>query len=612
MVASSYAFQVSCSLQRPSVSPKEDAHSRASLSSSLRLKTFLKVFHQNPVFHNVERTAKEASLRLLDAFVDLAFEIVDQPLLPCQSNFAPVEEIGAAVLVTDAVTGTIPDDFTEGVYIRNGPNPLFGGLKSTTSIFGKSSHSWLEGEGMLHALHVFRDSISGRWKISYINRHVDTDTFKLEKKREKPAFLPAIEGDSAAVLSAHLLNWLRFGLVDKYHSNTNVFEHSRKVYSIAENYIPQEIDPFTLETKGNWDINRYWKRPFTSHPKKAPDTGELVVIGIHPRKPYFELGVVSGGSAAKKVLPLPRNRCNEKVVFVARNSSSSLRIELLPIINFFRYNVIMDFPLTIDVNRLITGGPLMKYNKEGYAQIGVMPRYGDSESVKWFRVEPNCMFHIINCYEHGDEVVALAITSSTSIIPGPDFGMNKFEWFSKRFKKIEQSEDESFFSRVYEWRLNMNTGEVTERNLTGMKYSMELPIINEKFIGIENKFGYAQVADLNASSTSGMTKYGGLAKLYFEGRKVELSNQHDGLIQVEYHMFPENTFCSGAAFVPKSGGHAEDDGWIITFVHDESTDKSQVYIVDATKFSEEPVAKISLPKRVPYGFHGAFVPLYAP
>jgi hypothetical protein len=32
----------------------------------------------------------------------------------------------------------------------------------------------------------------------------------------------------------------------------------------------------------------------------------------------------------------------------------------------------------------------------------------------------------------------------------------------------------------------------------------------------------------------------------------------------------------------------------------------QVYIIDAKRFSEEPVAKVTLPKRVPYGFHGNF------
>lgn len=46
-------------------------------------------------------------------------------------------------------------------------------------------------------------------------------------------------------------------------------------------------------------------------------------------------------------------------------------------------------------------------------------------------------------------------------------------------------------------------------------------------------------------------------------------------MRVEYHMFPKATFCSGAAFVPKGGG-LEDDGWIITYVHHEDTNISQV------------------------------------
>lgn len=48
---------------------------------------------------------------------------------------------------------------------------------------------------------------------------------------------------------------------------------------------------------------------------------------------------------------------------------------------------------------------LIKYNNKGYARIGVMPRYGDGDSIKWFQVEPNCTFHIFNCFEDGDDKV---------------------------------------------------------------------------------------------------------------------------------------------------------------------------------------------------------------
>ena len=45
---------------------------------------------------------------------------------------------------------------------------------------------------------------------------------------------------------------------------------------------------------------------------------------------------------------------------------------------------------------------------------------------------------------------------------------------------------------------------------------------------------------------------------------------------MEYHTFERNVFCTGSAFVPKEGGIEEDDGWIITFVHNEDTGISQV------------------------------------
>lgn len=77
------------------------------------------------------------------------------------------------------------------------------------------------------------------------------------------------------------------------------------------------------------------------------------------------------------------------------------------------------------------------------------------------------------------------------------------------------------------------------------------------------------IITFDLKNISGMAKYGGLAKLYFE-------EQEAGLIKVEYHKFKKNSFGSGAAFVPKEGGAEEDDAWVITFVHNEDTNISQV------------------------------------
>lgn len=47
-------------------------------------------------------------------------------------------------------------------------------------------------------------------------------------------------------------------------------------------------------------------------------------------------------------------------------------------------------------------------------------------------------------------------------------------------------------------------------------------------------------------------------------------------------MFEKNTFCTGSAFVAKQGAVEEDDGWIITFVHNEDTNISQVGLPAST------------------------------
>nr|GMD08037.1 carotenoid 9,10(9',10')-cleavage dioxygenase 1-like isoform X1 [Ipomoea batatas] len=81
-----------------------------------------------------------------------------------RANFAPVEERKKAITVNN-IQGIIPHDFPEGVYLRNGANPIFGGLKIAESIFGK------------------KQSVVGG--------------------RKRPAFLPTAEGDLLAVLSAN-------------------------------------------------------------------------------------------------------------------------------------------------------------------------------------------------------------------------------------------------------------------------------------------------------------------------------------------------------------------------------------------------------------------------
>ena len=79
---------------------------------------------------------------------------------------------------------------------------------------------------------------------------------------------------------------------------------------------------------------------------------------------------------------------------------------------------------------------------------------------------------------------------------------------------------------------------------------------------------------------------------------------------VASRMFGPGCFGGEPFFVarePDNPDADEDDGYIISYVHDENTGESKFLVMDAKSPKLEIVAAVKLPCRVPYGFHGLFV-----
>ena len=81
----------------------------------------------------------------------------------------------------------------------------------------------------------------------------------------------------------------------------------------------------------------------------------------------------------------------------------------------------------------------------------------------------------------------------------------------------------------------------------------------------------------------------------------------DELSTAELHAAGAGRAFMEPVFVPRNPEAAEDDGWILAYVYDQSSNSSEVVILQANDFSAPPVATIHLPRRVPFGFHGSWV-----
>jgi carotenoid cleavage dioxygenase len=65
--------------------------------------------------------------------------------------------------------------------------------------------------------------------------------------------------------------------------------------------------------------------------------------------------------------------------------------------------------------------------------------------------------------------------------------------------------------------------------------------------------------------------------------------------------------CAAGEAVFARAGQGEDEGYLLTFVYDAGRDASDLVVIDAQEIEKGPVARVHMPRRVPFGFHGSWI-----
>jgi carotenoid cleavage dioxygenase len=199
---------------------------------------------------------------------------------------------------------------------------------------------------------------------------------------------------------------------------------------------------------------------------------------------------------------------------------------------------------------------------------------GSDADVQWFTVEAGVVIHTANAWEEGDDVIIQACRSKTSDVIGAG--------------EVDTDDPTDVLGQLYQWRINLATGDIVEGPLH--EHFSDFSRINENYNGVANRYVYSAEFDQTRSIT-----FKNLMK--FDNQTGE----------TQRHIMGEGRYTGEAVFAPKVGAVDEDDGYLITFIQDENTNQSECIIIDAKDFAGEPVARILIPHRVPYGFHAGWV-----
>lgn len=336
-------------------------------------------------------------------------------------------------------------------------------------------------------------------------------------------------------------------------ANTSIQAHAGKLLAMFESGLPHLILPEDLGTVGEYDFGGALQGPMSAHPKFDPVTGEMFFIGYSPFPPYVTYHVVDANGVLTRSIEVEMGHA--PMMHDMQVSES--------------YAVLYDLPIHFDIAGIQSGNPF-RWMEDLPGRMGLLPRDGSSSVAQWFDVDPCYMFHSFNAYETAEGRVVLEGCRLPDLWTDPSGAEHA--------------------PTPWRWELDPSTGLASEGQLHDG--AGDFPQVDPRVACRAHQIDYSLS--------------------FAPGRRVGAAP--DGVRKFDRRSGQLQTWSTGPALQPDEAvfvpvGDAEDAGYLLSMVFDATTNNSFVAVIDATDVQSGPVARVHMPRRVPFGFHGTWLPM---
>jgi all-trans-8'-apo-beta-carotenal 15,15'-oxygenase len=450
--------------------------------------------------------------------------------------------------VVEDIEGEIPE-FVRGTYYLNGPARFSRG--------NFNYRHWLDGDGMICALRFEEDS------VRFTNRFVRSAKLVAEEEAGRPIFRTfgtSFKGDR-----------LKRGIALESPVNVSVYPYQDSLLAFGEQGLPWELDPVTLETRGEHNFGGAINdiSPFAAHPKFDPSTGEMFNFGI-------------AYAAARPHLNLYRFGATGDLIYRSRlllpYACSIHDFSLSP-----NYIVFYLSPYILNMESLARDGrtlmEALNWRQELGSRLLIVAR-DTGQEVSTIPIGDRYCLHLINCFEEGNRLTVDVLEMEHPIY-------DQYQVVPDLFTDVCDGQPRRFV-------IDLDKLLVMKSAAIDYLSAPDFPSISPK----QFTRPYRDFWMLGISAT------GRLGRKFFD----QLAHANWTCAKVcDRYQAPPHDYLSGE---PIFIGDPDDEkaGAILCQVFDAKCLQSSFAIFDAFKVASGPVATIRLKDPIHPGFHASFKP----